>query len=142
LHGVIVSKPLFATLAAVGYTVKNLRTTKDSAPDFGIGDVQEAHFAADELGAESTGVTLHVIRAGQRQRGHVHDDAEEIYVVVAGSGTIKLDDEQVPLSRLDAIRVSPKVKRAFEAGPDGLELLAFGPRVEGDGEFLGEGFWD
>jgi len=126
----------------VSYTVKNLRSTKDSAPDFGVSDVQEAHFAGAELGAESTGVTLHVIRPGGRQRGHHHDRAEEIYVVLAGSGQVKLDDEIVELSRLDAIRVAPKVKRAFEAGPDGLELLAFGPVHEADGEILGEGFWD
>ncbi|HEY2637545.1 MAG TPA: hypothetical protein VGI54_09175 [Solirubrobacteraceae bacterium] len=34
---------------------------------------------------------------------------------------------------LDAIRIAPEVARAFEAGPDGLELLAFGPHVAGDG---------
>ena len=126
----------------MAYTVKNLRSTKDSAPDFGVSDVQEAHFAGEELGAESTGVTLHVIHPGGRQRGHRHDKAEEVYVVVAGSGTMKLDDELVELSRLDAVRVAPEVKRAFQAGPDGLEVLAFGPRHEGDGELLGEGFWD
>ena len=126
----------------MSYTVKNLRGTKDSAPEFGVSDVQEAHFAGSELGAESTGVTLHVIRPGGRQRGHRHDEAEEVYVVLAGSGRVKLDDEIIELSQLDAIRVAPEVRRAFEAGPDGLELLAFGPRHDGDGELLSEGFWD
>jgi hypothetical protein len=35
---------------------------------------------------------------------------------------------------LDAIRIAPELPRAFEAGPGGLELLAFGPHCEGDGE--------
>ena len=61
--------------------------------------------------------------------------------MVAGSGRIKLDDEIVGLGRLDAIRVAPSVIRAFEAGPDAdLELLAFGPRHDGDGEVI-QGWW-
>jgi hypothetical protein len=55
------------------------------------------------------------------------DAAEEIYVVLAGSGRINLDGEIVELRPLDAIRVAPEVARAFEAGPDGLEILVFGP---------------
>jgi mannose-6-phosphate isomerase-like protein (cupin superfamily) len=126
----------------VSYTIKNLRSTKDSAPEFGLSEVQEAHFVSRELGAESTGIAFHVIHPGRRQFGHRHENAEEIYVVVAGSGTIKLDDDTVELSLLDAIRVAPEVSRGFEAGPDGMELIAFGPRHDGDGEVLGEGFWD
>jgi len=37
--------------------------------------------------------------------------------------------------------VSPGVTRAFEAGPDGLEVLIFGPHVQGDGELV-DGHWD
>lgn len=65
---------------------------------------------------------------------HRHTDAEEIYVVVSGDGRLKLDHELLEVRTLDAIRVSPDVARAFEAGPDGLELLAFGPHRAGDGE--------
>jgi hypothetical protein len=55
---------------------------------------------------------------------------------------MKLDDQVIPLARLDAIRVAPDVARAFEAGDDGLEILAFGARHQGDGEILrDEDFW-
>ena len=54
---------------------------------------------------------------------------------------MKLDDEIADIKALDAIRVEPSVVRAFEAGPDGLELLAFGPRHEGDGEILKDDVW-
>ena len=43
---------------------------------------------------------------------------------------------------MDAIRVAPKVARGFEAGPEGLELLVFGPHHDKDGELVTEGFWD
>lgn len=52
--------------------------------------------------------------------------------MLSGSGRVKLDDEIVAIEALDAIRVAPAVTRAFEAGPDGLELLAVGPRHDGD----------
>ena len=82
------------------------------------------------------------LKAGKRQPfGHKHDEAEEVYVVIAGKGRIKLDDEIVSLGPLDAIRVAPGVTRAFEAGPENdLELLAFGRRHEGDGEVI-QGWW-
>jgi quercetin dioxygenase-like cupin family protein len=55
-------------------------------------------------------------------------------VVLSGGGQVKLDDELTEVRPLDAIRVAPQVARAFEAGPDGLEFLAFGPHHDADGE--------
>jgi mannose-6-phosphate isomerase-like protein (cupin superfamily) len=126
----------------VSYTIKNLREVEDSAPKYGFDQLQEAHFAHGELDAEKTGFSYHVVKPGCRQGfAHRHEAAEEVYVVVSGSGRIKLDDDIAEIKPLDAIRVSPQVARAFEAGSDGLELVAFGPRHEGDGEILKEDFW-
>ena len=64
--------------------------------------------------------------------GHSHREQEEAYVVVAGSGRMRLDDEIRELRQWDVVRVAPAVVRAFEAGPDGLELIAVGgPKPEG-----------
>jgi mannose-6-phosphate isomerase-like protein (cupin superfamily) len=124
-----------------GYTHTKLNAVEDAAPDLGAGDTQETRFANDALGAEAVGVTHHRFRAGTRQSfGHRHERAEEVYVVLSGSGRVKLDDDVVEVERLDAVRVGPHVTRAFEAGPDGLEVLAFGARHEGDGEIV-PGWW-
>ena len=123
------------------YTIKNLREVEDVAPRFGFDTIQEARFPWRALEAEHTGLAYHVIKPGRRGSAHRHHQAEEIYVVLAGSGRIKLDDEVREIGPMDAIRVSPTVKRAFEAGSDGLELLAFGPHHEGDGEMLSGDFW-
>jgi len=47
----------------------------------------------------------------------------------------------VTVQALDAIRVAPQIVRGFEAGPSGLEILAFGPHHQNDGELVREGFW-
>jgi uncharacterized cupin superfamily protein len=126
----------------MSYAKKNLRDVEDSAAKHGLSDHQEARFARGELGAEQTGVNYLIIKPGQREAfAHRHGEAEEMYVVLAGSGRVKLDDELVDLTPLDAVRVSPGVTRSFEAGGDGLEVLIFGRHVEGDGEMVSD-FWD
>jgi len=123
------------------YTHKKLTEVEDSAPKFGFEEVQEARFATADLGAEDTGIAHIRVKPGKRQGfAHKHDDAEEIYVVVAGSGRVKLDDDIVELTVLDAIRVSPGVTRQFEAGPDGIEVVVVGARHDNDGEIV-PGWW-
>jgi mannose-6-phosphate isomerase-like protein (cupin superfamily) len=123
------------------FTHKKLEEVKDSAEDFGHGDKMEARFAKGDLETEDTGFSFHRLKPNKRQPfGHQHEDAEEVYVVVRGDGLFKLDDEIIEVETLDAIRVSPEVTRAFEAGDDGLEVLVFGPRKDGDGA-LDHEFW-
>lgn len=122
---------------AAPYTHKKLEDVKDSAPDFGLAEVQQVRFANDDLETERTGFTLQRIAPNARPAfAHRHQQAEEVYVVLSGSGRIKLDDDVLEIEPLDAIRVAPTVTRAFEAGPEGLEVLAFGARHAGDGEVI------
>ena len=58
--------------------------------------------------------------------GHHHSDQEEVYVVVAGSARMKLDDVVVELGTWDAVRVPAHMTRGMEGGPEGAEILAFG----------------
>jgi len=126
---------------ATPYTHMRLTDVKDSAPEFGMDDVQEARFAKKDLDAEATGVTHLRLKPGQRTPfGHKHEQAEEVYIVIGGAGRLKLDEEIIEVERLDAIRVSPEVMRNFEAGPGGIEVLAVGARHDGDGEVV-PGWW-
>ena len=125
------------------YTLKKLTDVEDSAVKFGSrrdpgGALRQRTTSRRRTRASA----CYRLKAGKRQAfGHKHDEAEEVYVVLAGSGRVKLDDEIVDLAPLDAIRVAPGVIRAFEAGADNdLELLAFGPRHDGDGELV-QGWW-
>ena len=124
------------------YTHKNIKDVADSAPQFGFADTQEARFARGDLDAEETGFSHYRLKPDKRQGfGHRHDRAEEVYFVVEGSGRLKLDDEIVELNERDVIRVAPGITRAFEAGADGLEILAFGPHHADDRGELIMGWW-
>jgi len=121
----------------VSWTLKNLADVEDLAAKHGFGDFQEARFPREDLEAQATGVAYLRLKPGQRQPfGHRHREAEEIYVVLAGSGRAVLDDDEVELRPLDALRLGPETARRLEAGPDGLDYIAFGPRVAGDAEML------
>ena len=125
----------------MSYTIRNLREVEDMAARHGFGEVQEARFPRTDLEARSTGLAYLILRPGKRSAfGHRHREAEEIYVVLAGHGRITLDDDVVAVRPLDSIRMAPGVTRALEAGPDGLVVLAFGPRHENDAEMVAD-FW-
>lgn len=119
------------------HTLINLIAVEDAAPGNGFGDRWEARVARTALDAERTGVTLFRLRPGKRSPfAHRHAYSEEVYVILSGSGWVKLDDEVIEVVVLDAIRLAPEVARAFEAGPDGLEFIAFGPHRGSDGELV------
>jgi mannose-6-phosphate isomerase-like protein (cupin superfamily) len=118
-----------------GYMQINLADVEDAAPAGGFADRWQARVARSALGAQQTGVTHFRLLAGKRSPFmHRHSSAEEIYVILSGTGRLKLEDDIIDVGALDAIRVDPEVARAFEAGSDGLEFLAFGPHHPGDGE--------
>jgi mannose-6-phosphate isomerase-like protein (cupin superfamily) len=123
------------------YTKKNLMEIENAAP--GGGSDIEARFARKHLNSEHLGVSLFRVAPDYRMPfGHRHREQEEAYVVVEGSGRMRLDDEVIELAVWDVIRVAPAVARAFEGGPDGLAYIAVGnDRPEGgDGERVPD-FW-
>ena len=117
-----------------GYTKVNLKEVDDQAPNFGLSPDLEARFARVALEAELTGVTYQRLAPNFRLPfGHNHKTQEEVYIVVSGGMRAKLDHEVVDLGPWDAIRVSKETMRGFEAGPEGVELLAIGvPGGPGD----------
>lgn len=124
------------------YTIRNLTEVEDAAAKHGFGESQESRFANADLETEQTGLSHHRVRPGKRQAfAHRHEDTEEVYVVLSGSGRVKLDDDVSEIGARDAIRVAPGVIRAFEAGSEGLELLAFSPRREDDRGEVIQDWW-
>jgi mannose-6-phosphate isomerase-like protein (cupin superfamily) len=124
------------------YTRVNLKgDVENSAAERGTDF--EARFARKHLDSEHLGVSYFRYAEGVRSPiGHSHREQEEAYVVVSGSGRIRLDDEIVELAQWDVVRVAPSVVRGFEGGPGGLELIAIGAdRPEGGDGVRVEDWW-
>ena len=125
------------------YTVKNIKDIEDQAPNFGLSPDLEARFAREQLGLSELGLSYQRLTPNYRMPfGHKQKRQEEVYVLLSGSARLKLDDEVVDLKQWDLIRVPKEVTRNFEAGPDGVEILAIGAPNTGlqDAEQL-PGWW-
>jgi mannose-6-phosphate isomerase-like protein (cupin superfamily) len=123
------------------YAIQNINDLEDSAVKFGLSPQVEARFGRNALAASKSGFSYQRFQAGYRQAfGHVHSDQEETYVIVSGSGRVKIGDEIIDVKQWDAIRVAPKTARAFEAGDEDLVLIAFGAGDSGDADML-QDFW-
>lgn len=118
----------------MSFTLRNLKEDlEDVGSKFdGPADL-EFRLATQALELERSGLGYQRVPPGYRfPYGHTHHRQEEIYVVVGGSGRMKLDDEIVDIRKWDAVRVSPGTWRGYEAGPEGLEILVIGAPNLGD----------
>jgi quercetin dioxygenase-like cupin family protein len=116
------------------YAIVNLLEIDDGAQ--GRVEGLEGRFGRKHLGSRDLGVSHWRYAPNLRGGGHTHREQEEAYVVVSGSGRLRLDDEIRDIAQWDVVRDAPEVVRAFETGPDGLEMIAIGgPKPEGgDGQ--------
>ena len=124
------------TLTNIRADLEDLGSRFDGDPDL------EFRAATKALELEQASISYQRVPPGYRfPYGHTHMRQEEVYVVVRGSGRMKVDDEIVQLEEWDAVRVPPGTWRSYEAGPEGLEILVIGapnlgedPRGDVDGQ--------
>jgi quercetin dioxygenase-like cupin family protein len=123
------------------FATVNLLEVDDSVGDRAPGI--EGRFGRKHLDSRDLGISHFRYAANLRSpMAHSHREQEEAYVVVAGSGRVLLDDELCELRQWDVVRVAPDVVRAFEAGPDGLEIIAVGGPKPDDGDgVMGVAAW-
>jgi mannose-6-phosphate isomerase-like protein (cupin superfamily) len=126
-----------------GYTRINMMAIDPSpvAREHGI----DARFGRSHLDSDHLGVSYFRYPPDFRTTmGHRHSEQEEVYVVVAGSGRIRVDDDIVEVGRWDVVRVAPTTIRGVAAGPEGLEMIAVGSDrpAGGDGETVDDWWQD
>lgn len=126
----------------MSYAKTNLRAVENQAPNFGMPAEMEARFARRSIGGETLGLSLFTLAPEFRiPFGHRHETQEEVYVVVRGSARVKVADEIVELVEWDAIRFPKSTMRQMEAGPDGVEYLAFGAGDDPMEVEMAPGWW-
>ena len=127
------------TLRNLKKDLEDLGSRFDGAPDL------EFRAATKALDLRHSALSYQRVPPGYRfPYGHTHETQEEVYVVVRGSGRMKVDDEIVELEEWDAVSVPPGAWRGYEAGPDGLEILVIGaPKLGGNpqDDVTGERDW-
>ena len=126
------------------YTRANFKEdVKDMAAEHGLSPNLESRFARTNLGLEKSGVSYFKFAPDFRAPfGHTHTEQEEIYVVISGSAVVRVEDDEVQLGTLDAIRVAPSAMRAIQGGPDGCELIAIGaPSTDNKDAEVQPGWW-
>ena len=84
---------------------------------------------ATQLGAETLGFRLWRLRPGQASTWHKHLDELEIYLVLEGTGRMRVEDESLTLERLSAVLVEPgSMRQVFnDTDEDALWLVAGAP---------------
>lgn len=118
----------------MGYSKVNIEAMEDQAPRFGV-ESQEARSMRRDVGAERIGLAHYRVRPGKRlEFGHRHKSMEEAYVVLSGGGRFRVDDDTFEVVASDVVHVDPQSWRGWEAGDEGMVVLALGEHVEGDDE--------
>jgi mannose-6-phosphate isomerase-like protein (cupin superfamily) len=119
---------LHRRIATVPFTLRNLNDDlEELGPRFDGAPDLEFRLATEALELEQSGLSYQRVPPGYRfPYGHTHKKQEEVYVVVRGSGRMKLDAEIVELKEWDAVRVPPGTWRGYEAGAEGLEIIVIG----------------
>jgi mannose-6-phosphate isomerase-like protein (cupin superfamily) len=130
----------------VPFTLRNLKKDLENVgSNFDGHEELEFRLATKALELVRSGLSYQRVPSGYRfPYGHTHKTQEEVYVVLRGSGRMKLDDEIVELEEWDAVRVPPGTWRGYEAGPEGLEILVIGAPNLGEnprGDVEGQRDW-
>ncbi len=117
----------------------NVVQTNDVEPvGRGAGQIREVGRAGGSSKAGLNHVTLGPGAPGAP--AHVHALEEELFYVLAGSGTLQLGDQECPLRVGDMVARPPGtgVAHSITAGDEGLTYLAYGTRVPGDSVYYPE----
>ena len=112
---------------AKDYAIVNIKELEDQAVKFGLSPNVEARFGRKATDAKQGGFSYQRLAPNYRQQfGHKHEGQEEVYVILRGSARVKVEDEIVELGPYDAVRIGMDTMRGVEAGPEGVEYIAFG----------------
>jgi quercetin dioxygenase-like cupin family protein len=110
----------------MGYSVVDVSELPGEGPGGAVKKTRKA------LGASAFGFNWFELPAGVT--GHEHDEAdtgqEEVVVVIAGSGLLRVDGEEIELRPGRLVRIDPESTRCPTAGDAGLTFMTFGSPLD------------
>ena len=110
----------------MGYSKITLDEIEPAGPDGAV------KFVRRQLDCEAFGINWFELapNAPGLQHDEADTDQEEVNVIIRGTGTYRIDGEEVAVGPGTFFRFDPDTTRQIVAGPDGLTMLAVGARRE------------
>ena len=108
----------------MGYSAIHIDDIEPSGPGGAV------RFVRRELGVEAFGINWFELPPNTEGREHdeTDSDQEEVNVIVAGSGSYRIDGNVIPVRIGSFLRFDPGTTRVPIAGPDGMTMIAVGAR--------------
>ena len=108
----------------MGYDVVHVDKIEPAGPGGAV------RFVRRVLGVQAFGINWFELPPGSEGREHdeLESEQEEVVVVVAGSGTYRIDGDEIPVEVGTFLRFDPGTTRVPVAGPNGMTMIAVGAR--------------
>jgi len=108
----------------MAYSIIHVDEVEPSGPGGAV------RFVRRVLGVEAFGINWFALppNAEGREHDELASGQEEVNVIVQGSGTYRIDGEEVEVEVGTFLRFDPGTTRVPIAGPDGMTMIAVGAR--------------
>jgi mannose-6-phosphate isomerase-like protein (cupin superfamily) len=108
----------------VGYSMVNVEELEGEGPGGMV------RFVRRHLGVLAFGINWFELPPDTEGREHdeTKTQLEEVNIVIRGSGTYRVDGEDIPVREGTFMRFDPETRRVPIAGPEGLTMIAVGAR--------------
>ncbi len=125
------------------YTVARREQAIDWMADYP--EYGEMRWYSDALGTEEVSFSWRRMlphTGGRGSYGHCHPGQEEVYFVISGTVTFKIDDDVFDAGPQSAVRIGGEAFRSVHNDTDReAELLIFSPRLSDPPLERRDGFW-
>ena len=93
------------------------------------------HFLREPLECRQVGITIARCEPGWSSQPHDHteDEHEEVYVLITGSATVRVDDEDVSMEGGDAVWIPPTARRQIRNGDEESAFVLVSAPSDSDG---------
>ena len=89
-----------------------------------LSDVTDKLFEKEKLGLTGMEISINNLAANEGNPFvHTHQQNEELYIVIKGSGVFYADGEEFGVQEGSLIRVEPEAERAIAAGGQGMTYI-------------------
>jgi mannose-6-phosphate isomerase-like protein (cupin superfamily) len=83
---------------------------------------------------EQLNVCLNILHPGKETRGHAHENSDEVYVIMEGTGECRVGDERFPVKAGDILLVKKgEFHKTFNTSDKDLKYLTIFEKYEGRG---------